>query len=228
MIAPRVVFFEGIPGSGKTTVSQAVRDVYASRDIACGWALEEAADHPFFGREVRRRHREPDYDELCVSQWERLVEESAQRMWFIEGAAMQSTVRFMFERCWPVDRIEAYWDRFAATMAPTGAALIRLTQRDPAEFVRTHTMEVRAPVWAKIAGHVESTPVGRALAGEGVDVPVEFWVRYEALCRRLVERGALRAIDVDVSDGWAGVCDRVVDWIDDLPGCHVPLASRAH
>lgn len=214
---PSLVLFEGLPGSGKTTTSRQVAASYRAEGLTCRWALEEDDLHPAFGRDVRRQHRRPDYDDICIRRWQYLVERACEGPWLLEGCAFQSTVRFMFEQAWSLDRIEAYWRRFEAVVAAVGAVHVHLVHPDPESFLRSHTMAVRAPVWSKIAQHVERTPAGRALAHEGVDEPsVEFWVRYHGLCCGLLAASSLPVLTLDTHDGWDQAADRVVQWLDDV------------
>ena len=213
MTPPRLVLVEGIPGSGKTTTSEALADAYEARGLDCGWAVEESADHPFFGREVRRRHREDDYDDLCIDRWRAVVDASRSRTWILDGCALQNTVRFMFEQCWDHARILDYWQRFEEVVEPTGVRIVHLRQDRPEAFVRDHTMVVREAVWAKIERHVRSTPVGQEIAREHDDVHVEFWVRYARLSRDLVDRSSLPVLVLDVGDGWSATVDDATNWL---------------
>jgi hypothetical protein len=212
-----VVLLEGLPGSGKTTTSQQIAAVYQQRGESCVWLLEEAKDHALFDADVRRQHRRADYDDICLARWGRLLDRSdgPQRL-VLDGCALQSTVRFMFEQNWPMSRIESYWHRFERRLAPIAVAFVYLRHQDPASFIRGHTRQVRANVWAKIAAHVEQTPAGRALASKGFDAPVEFWVRYAQVCDDLVAQTRLPLLQLDISGGWENVVPDTMTWLDEL------------
>ena len=209
-----MVLFEGLPGSGKTTTSQEVAAIYLQRRTPCVWVREEAKDHPLFGPAVRRLHRRADYDEICLAQWRGLVGSPDQPLLILDGCAMQSTVRFMFEQNWTLDRIESYWQRFEQSTGGVRVALVYFTHPRPDAFIRDHTMHVRGDSWPKIARHVEQTPAGRGLVEAGFDAPVEFWVRYRQMCDALLARTTLPLLTLDVSDGWRNLGSRIVHWLD--------------
>jgi hypothetical protein len=212
-----VVLVEGLPGSGKTTTSEQIASVYVQRGESCVWVREEAKDHPYVGPDVRRQHRQTDYDDICLAEWARLVERPVESPRLVlEGCAMQSTVRFMFEQEWPTDRIERYWKRFMECISEVRAALVYLTHPKPEMFLRDHTVQVRADSWPNIARHVEQSPAGRALSDAGFDAPIEFWVRYRHLCDALVAEATLPVLTVDTGNGWEAASSRVVQWLDSI------------
>jgi hypothetical protein len=213
---PPIVLIDGLPGSGKTTTAREIAAGLRLRGVSCEWEREEARDHPYFGSEIRRQHRRPDYDQICIDRWQLLVD-SPEPIWRVfDGCAMQSTVRFMFEQDWPIDRIESYWRRFEQTTRGR-AVLVYFTHPAPAAFIRTHTTRVRGDDWPKIADHVRGTPAGRRLEREGASASVEFWVHYRRLCDRLIARSTLPVLTIDVGNGWVQVTDSVLAWLDARP-----------
>ena len=62
---------------------------------------------------------------------------------------MQSTVRFMFEQNWALDRIESYWQRFEQAAGGVRVALVYFTHPRPDALIRDHTMHVRGDSWSK-------------------------------------------------------------------------------
>jgi hypothetical protein len=208
-----IVLFEGLPGSGKTTTSQELAAVYLRRGTPCVWVREEAKDHPLFGPAVRRLHRQTDYDEICLARWRGLVDSPDQPPLILDGCAMQSTVRFMFEQNWALDRIESYWQRFEQSTRGLRVALVYFTHPRPDAFIRDHTMHVRGNSWPKIARHVEQTPAGRGLVEAGYDAPVEFWVRYRQMCAALLARTSLPMLKLAASNGWRHLRVRCVSWL---------------
>jgi hypothetical protein len=212
-----VVLLDGLPGSGKTTTSQKLAAVYAQRGEPCVWLLEEAKDHPLFGADIRRQHRRADYDTICLAQWARLLDEldDPERL-TLDGCALQSTVRFMFEQSWPMNRIASYWHQFQQCLAPIPVSFVYLRHPDAASFILRHTMHVRTDVWPKIAQHVEQTPAGRMLASEGFDASVEFWVRYRQVCDDLLAQTNLPLLELDIGGGWDHVVPGIVRWLDEI------------
>lgn len=214
-----LLLFDGVPGSGKTTTSRQVSETIKASAGRCGWALEEGKDHPFFGPGVRRRHREDDYDDRCLERWRLAVEQAAGQVWVLEGCALQSTVRYMFEQDWERERIDRYWERCIEVLAAVPVRLVYFRHRDVETFIRSHTLKVRADVWEKISTHVVGTRVGARLIEQSVeDVPVDFWVRYSHLCDDLVDRFSHPVLNLDVADGWDLAAAQVEAWLDEMPG----------
>jgi hypothetical protein len=209
----RLVMFDGVPGSGKTTTSRAIADRLQAAGEDCGWAREEDPWHPFFGREVRRQHDRVDYGDICLQRWKKVTESCASQTWARDGCALQSTVRFMFEQARTATAIESYWQRFNETVDAAEPRLVYFHHRDVEQFLRTHTVRVRSDVWHNICAHVVGTPIGRLLEGEEVDTPIEFWVRYASLCDHLVGHSAIPVLNVDIEHGWASAEPLTLNWL---------------
>lgn len=204
-----LVLFEGVPGSGKTTASEALAERYRDAGLEVGWALEEDREHPFFGPQFWRSHRSPGFPDRCLEAWRRAVSACEKHPWVLEGVAFQSTVRFMYEQEAPEREIAQYWDDFVATIRPVDPLLVHLLPSDVESFVQGHTKAVRIDVWDKISAHVLQTPVGRRLDASGLDAPVAFWGHYSELCERLISGSDLPLLVLNVESGWAGIDESV-------------------
>ena len=97
--SPSLVLFDGLPGSGKTTTSRqvAARDRGTRRPLRLG---RRRGPRPpvLWGRGASHAPSRADYDDVCVERWQGLVELPDHPVWLLDGCAMQSTVRFMFEQ----------------------------------------------------------------------------------------------------------------------------------
>jgi hypothetical protein len=209
----RVLLFEGLPGSGKTTTSMLVAERLRAAGVACEWSREEQRDHPVLGLETRRLHRRLDYDEICLARWSAFLGSRPSRAWVLEGCALQSAVRFMVEQCWPYGRISSYWARFEALAHEHDVAIVYLVHPAPRVFLQGHAASVRAAVWPKITAHVATTPAGRRIMKEGGDPSIDFWLDYRDVCDRLLAASTLPRLDLDIAQGWAGADDRVLNWL---------------
>lgn len=183
---------EGLPGSGKTTTAERACARLRARGIDAQWVREEARDHPVLPVTIRGRNRSPDFPELCLDAWASFVRRMGDATWVLDGCAMQSTVRFMFEQALPEDEIVRYWQWFESIVLPVGAVLVYLRHDDPERRLREHTIPERGRDWYdRVWRHMAYTPGGRRFRHQGVDGFVAFWLRYGELCDRLVASSRL-------------------------------------
>jgi hypothetical protein len=115
----------------------------------------------------------------------------------------------MFEQEVAEREIHAYWDTFVAIVRPVDPLLVHLRPGDVRSFIREHTTTVRSDVWDKVSTHVLGTLAGRRLTATGIDAPVEFWVRYNELCERLIDSCDLPKVELDVGSGWSGIDESI-------------------
>lgn len=214
-----LLLLEGLPGSGKSTLSQRVSERLTEDDVPCRWVLEESRSHPFFGPAVRAGHRESGYVAACLAGWSAAVACSRETLWILDGCALQSTVRFLYAQDAPPTVIRDYWAEFETIVGVGGTGLVYLVQSDPRRFLIEQTMVARGESWVtKLVDYVEATPLARRSSLRGVDGMVEFWLRYGELCDELVHNSALRILEVEGRpEEWPTVEDRIVDWARRTP-----------
>jgi hypothetical protein len=188
-----VILVEGLPGSGKTSVAQRLCTGLRRRGFATAWVREEAKDHRVLPVALRRRRRAPDFAQQCLDAWARFMAADDGRVWIFDGAALQSTVRFLFEERVPEPRIAEYWNRFEEIMRPSAPVLVYLRHDDSAARLRDVTIPERGREWYDaVARHVAGAPAGRRHRHRDLEGFVAFWMEYEALCDRLVASATLR------------------------------------
>ena len=181
---------EGIPGSGKSTTAGLLHDACVSRGRAARWWLEEARDHPVTSVALKASAAEPDFPTRCLEAF-RAVLESENGVLILDGAAMQSTIRFMFANRREVGEIADYFDRWSVLVEPMVPGFVLLDIDDPARHYLDFLIPLRGAEWTgKLVRYVEGTPVGRANAWLGIDGLIRFWSAYQDLCREMLSRFA--------------------------------------
>lgn len=183
---PRLWLIEGIPGSGKSTLAARLCAAASLQGLPARWWLEEASDHPVLPSPLRRAAHEPGYAERCLRAFEAFLK-AEQGVLILEGAAFQSTVRFMFALALPRQDIEKYiraWDQVVASASPRLLAFqVAELWSHYADFVHG----LRGPTWTdKLITYVERTPIALGRGWSGFEGFVAFWTEYQALCADLM------------------------------------------
>lgn len=184
-----VLHLEGLPGSGKSTAAARLAELLLADGQPAAWYVEEAHDHPVMPRARRALCRESNFAQICLNAWRLHSATRQERLTILDGYALQSTVRFMFEQRHSKVAIERY---FAAWQALVPAqALVYFWVASPAEHFAAVVAD-RGENWSRKLYHwVASTPVGKASNWRGEDGFVEFWQQYQDLCLMLVNDAEL-------------------------------------
>lgn len=184
----QLLFIEGIPGSGKTTLAEYVYDVLSNSDIESAWYLEESKQHPVHSRAVRDFSDSPLYPKLCLESWEQFIdrEKNTNTVHVMEGSAFQSTIRFMMEH--EIDGIPEYFEQFMKLVEPLSPAFLYLRPNDAIELSRLIS-KLRGDDWATKVSRYEtniSYSINHNLKGlEGMHI---FWSKYAELCDALISK----------------------------------------
>lgn len=187
----RVVFIEGLPGSGKTTLAKHLCEVERLAGHASEWHLEEAADHPVHPHALSARKAHDDFPFRCLQSWQRFADRtrSEDTLHILEGSAFQSTVRFMMEQ----DRegIAGYFAHFEEIVSPLQPSFIYLRPVDAVAHSQA-TASFRGPNWTrKVAAYIEQTPYARRRGLRGEAGMHRFWADYAQVCDALVAQLAM-------------------------------------
>lgn len=199
----RVIFIEGIPGSGKSTMAEKICAEAKTCGTNAKWYLEEARDHPLRPQSLPRPRSGPELVSRLLSSARGFVAEEMgnQTLHILEGIAFQSTVRFLMEE--GHEDIENYFRAFEEIFLPLSPVLIYLRPYDAKSHLR-FISDHRGEWWTtKLAHYLEKTPYCSNRHLLGVPGMHEFWSRYATLCDSLVKRTRMPQITVNViPDEW--------------------------
>jgi hypothetical protein len=219
VVNSRLILIEGLPGSGKTSTAEQLYRILSVKGLSCSWFLEEDANHPVTPRTLRRTASLAGFADRCLKSWGEFVnaEGSGQRIFILEGCALQSTVRFMVEYESSRRDLAAYLDQFEAIVHPLAPRLIHLYQHDPARFMQNSVLPKRGPVWAtKVSSYLASTPCFQQHGWEGIDGMVRFWVHYQEICEGLVRHLGMPLLSIENSaQDWPAIYDQIARWLYD-------------
>lgn len=175
MRGTKLVFIDGIPGSGKTTTARALESVLAQRSVEVRCFLEEHPDHPlnvggplhpsgrttgatFFGR-----YTVDSFVDESLRRWRAFVNvaERADAVQVVESYPYQSAARVLLQMDASTDRIREYAAAVEQIVNVLQPVVIYFDRRDVAGALRAISEE-RGPEWTAYAVQlVTECPYGR-------------------------------------------------------------------
>ncbi|MGH0033331.1 MAG: hypothetical protein ACQGVC_26390 [Myxococcota bacterium] len=199
----RLVLIEGLPGTGKTTTAGSLARRLSEAGWPGAWWREEEADHPATPRSLRRTAARPGFAERCLASWERFVDarRPGEPLPILEGAALQSTIRFLLEHAADEAEILDFVRALDRVLAPLAPLFVHLRARDPRRHLTGFVYPLRGEAWVgKVGGHLERTPFCRERGWRGVEGMTRFWLRYAALCDAALRELSMPVLQIEVSD----------------------------
>lgn len=180
----RLWLIEGVPGAGKSSLAQRLALVAKARGLEARWWLEEDRDHPVLPARLRKLASAADFPERCVDAFGEFVRRETGVL-ILDGAAFQSTVRFMFANNRSSERIGDYLTAWASVVQPANPRLLMIRVRDPFAHYADVVCPQRGDAWReKLVAYVERTPIARERGWMGFAGFVQFWAAYQDLCLR--------------------------------------------
>jgi hypothetical protein len=184
----RLLFIEGIPGSGKTEISKQLCLLIQTAGIEAKWYLEELSDHPVHPRSLLQRCNEPSFPTECLSAWQNFVmrAECSSTLHILDGSAFQSTVRFMMQSEYSEIEIEQYYRKFEDIIAPLSPALVYLRPANAFDYSHA-TARHRGASWStKVAKYLSDTRYCQNRQLKGIEGMCDFWDAYAKRCDALL------------------------------------------
>lgn len=219
---PRLIFFDGIPGSGKSTTAQRVWVHLHRLGRTARWFFEHERGHPIFDDEQVRLARatgaaEPNaifaraldgYAALA-----RRLATSDEHV-VLESTLFQTTVGTQLLMDVPREEIDRHFDRCAALVAPLRPALVYFRAPDVGAALRRIAAH-RGDWFPEFAvAHMADTPLGRRTGLKTYDDAIAVFREHRAICDRLAERFPGARLTVDPSAGdWPRIMRDVTDFL---------------
>jgi adenylate kinase family enzyme len=193
----QIVFIEGVPGSGKSTMAEQLCSNAASLGIDVRWYLEESPDNPVRMGVGNATKSQGHFADECLSSWASFADkcQGQKTVHIFEGIAFQSTVRFMMER--RENGIERYYRRFEEIVGCLNPRMVYLRPRD----VASHSQDVcdlRGENWShKVSGYLAQTQYSSYHELNGVSGMHQFWAKYAELCDDLLLKTSIPTTTID-------------------------------
>lgn len=191
---PRVLFIDGVPGSGKSTAANAVGGTLSDSQVFA----EMAANHPLLlaspdtmGAAFADIHETYSADLFAAAALGRLdffLKSAGDDVLYVfESHPIQSTVRVLFQLDAPRPAILQFWSDLQDRLAQAQPRLIYFQESNPLQALRQIT-GVRGPVWTRYLFEAfEKTPWMLARGLSGVEGGERMFVEYAELIDRLVD-----------------------------------------
>jgi thymidylate kinase len=169
MTPVRLVFIDGIPGSGKSTTAQRLCLHLASLGARARWWYEHEQGHPVLDDAQVRSIRTGAGDAAglfarALDGWSALAAAcGAGGTVILESTLFQTTVGTQLLLDWPRGEIDAHFDRTLERIEPLAPALIHLRAAEPDDALRRICAE-RQPWFEQfLLEQLRATPRGRRL-----------------------------------------------------------------
>ncbi len=213
----RLIFIEGLPGSGKSTTARNLTAWLVGAGVAAHRFLEVEPDHPLnvggelhpagmtLGRALFARYTVEAYVAESLQRWQRFVALAGgdQATSVVESYPYQNAVRVLLQMDASPDRIKQYVAEVEEIVQPLAPVLIYLDRTDSSRAVQA-TSQQRGEAWTSYAIQlISDCPYARRreLAGEsGVMALV---TAYEMLVRDLLAMSRLPRLTLtDCTGRW--------------------------
>lgn len=194
---PRLIFVEGLPGSGKSTTAQRLCFHLQRLGRPARWYFEHELGHPVFDDEQVRLARatgraEPNgILERALAGFAALAArppEAADQPLILEGTLFQTAVGTQLLMDLPPAEIERHFLRGLEILQPLAPALIYFRPPGVAEALQTIAEQRGAWFPEYLVSHLGDTPRGRRLGLRDFAGVIAFFEDYRARCEALLAR----------------------------------------
>jgi hypothetical protein len=234
---PRLVFFDGLPGSGKSTTAQRIWLHLRRRGRPARWYFEHDAEHPIFDDDQVRLARAEGPAEpnaifaRALERYATLAADLGTRdeSVLLESTLFQTAVGTQLLMDLPVAEIERHFDRSMALVASLRPALVYLRAPDVGAALRG--IAAKRGDWFPefVVAHLADTPRGRRTGLKTYEDAIAVFAEHRAICDRLLPRFPGERLTVDPSAGdWPRIMREVTQFLglppmtEPAPGADLP------
>ena len=191
---PRLLFIDGLPGSGKSTAARAVGDSIRN----CRVFAETDAHHPLLVgspdqmgaafADIHEAHSAETFAAAALGRLDVFLERAESDVLYVfESHPIQSTVRVLFQLNAAEPAISGFWSNLQDRLAAVQPRLIYFAESNPLQAF-SRTTDIRGPVWTRyLVEAFEKAPWMRARGLSGVEGGGQMFVAYAELVDRLAD-----------------------------------------
>jgi hypothetical protein len=202
MLGTKLIFVDGLPGSGKSTTAEFVAGKLERRGIPCRLLREREPDHPLnvggdlhpsgstTGAQMFAAYTVSSFVGESLARWETFVAEAlgSERVNVLDSYPFQNSVRVLWQMDADPVTLAAYERCVAEKAAGLGPVLIYLDPGD-AELTIRAIAEQRGPAWTDYAiAVITDCPYASARGLQGIDGAVAITRAYKHLLDESVAR----------------------------------------
>jgi len=231
MLDTKLIYIEGLPGSGKSTAASWLAKRLQSADREASLFLEHQPGHPLnvggdnhpagdTPGDVFFQHYNPEnFIQESLERWQRFLGAAIQEdtIHILDSYPYQNSVRVLLQLNADLECITAYTAQVEALAAPLKPALVYFSQTDSEYAIRRFTQisEQRGKEWTEyVVDLVMRCPYAQARNLTGFEGILVFLREYHQLVTSLLKDSQFpRIILENCSDGWDGCYQRIEDFI---------------
>jgi len=191
---PKILFIDGLPGSGKSTAAEAVGGAVSGSRVF----VETVANHPLLVgtpdqigaafAEIHETHSADSFAAAALGRLEAFLEGAGHDVLYVfESHPIQSTVRVLFQLDAPRTTILQFWSDLQDRLAVVQPRLIYFQERDPLQALKEINRK-RGPTWESyLVEAFEQSPWMKARALSGFEGAYQMFVAYADLVDQLAD-----------------------------------------
>jgi len=202
VLGSKIIFVDGLPGSGKSTTAESIAGALEQRGIPCRLLREREKDHPLnvggdlhpsgstTGVGMFRAYTVGSFVEESLTRWDAFVAEAgdSERVNVLDSYPFQNSVRVLSQMDADPVTLSAYQSAVEAKAARLGPVLIYLDPGDAERAVRA-IAEQRGPAWTDyVIAVVTNCPYASSRGLRGMDGVVAIMRAYKHLLDESVAR----------------------------------------
>jgi hypothetical protein len=222
----QLLFFEGLPGSGKSTMTHFIARQLERARVPHTWHYEVNAFYPLnpfhdmesfrqFHRLIEEKHFQTIFG-IYLESWRQFMKQiqDTDQVFLLDGGLFGSLSWMLFLSGLPVMEFEEYLAQVVAVIRELDPCLIYLSQRDVLSSLRRWLTRSGGNIEQDAVGTITSSPYGKRHHLTGFDGLLQFWRDYQMLLFRAFTHSPFLKKEIENTAGyWRDAQQKIVDFL---------------